>query len=270
MIHDSPLPRLGTHSPRLAEVRRICLGERGDLTVVDGVKLIGEAARAGIAFELLLVVPGMVSSLRHIEAPRSTKVFVVDEDAMRRIAPTQHSQGVLAVVGVPRRDLPVDGVVVYLDRIQDPGNVGAVIRCATAFSAAAVACSPGCADPFSPRAIRASAGHALRLPVARGVEFLVLAERFRAAGGDVVATVGQGGTPLAAWQGSPPLLLALGNEGQGLADEVVEGSSSRLTIPLASGVESLNVAVTAGVILASLAGLAGAPILRLKARRRAR
>ena len=270
MRRDEALPTLGRHSPRLAEVRRICLGEREGLTVVDGTKLISDLAAAGVSFELLLVTPQTYPALARRLAGHADKVFLVEADALERVAPTQHSQGALGVVKVPRRDLQASGVVVYLDRIQDPGNVGAVIRCAAAFDVAGVACSDQSADPFSPRAIRASAGHALLLPVARHVPFLPLAEQFQLAGGDVVATLGSGGTPLPAWQGRPPLLLALGNEGQGLTPEILAASSSQVSIPLRGGVESLNVAVTAGIMLASLAGLAGAPILRLKTKRRAR
>jgi RNA methyltransferase, TrmH family len=150
--------------------------------------------------------------------------------------------------------------VLYLDRLQDPGNLGGVIRSAAALGASGIACSPGCADPFSPRAIRASAAQSLLLPVATEVAFRPLAAAFRKRGGEVAATAGTGGKPIAAWRPRLPLLLALGNEGAGLAEEILDGSDTRLTIPLSRNVESLNVAVAAGIILAA-AGLVGSPIL---------
>jgi TrmH family RNA methyltransferase len=270
MTLSTSLPRLGRHSPRLAEVRRICLGEHPELTAVDGAKLIAELTSAGVVTEVLLLTEEALQTLAKGCATLPEKVFLVEKGALERVAPTQHPQGMLAVVKVPRHDVPARGTVLFLDRIQDPGNVGAVIRSARAFGATAVVCSEGSADPFSPRAIRASAGHALLLPVARHASFPDLAERFLLSGGEVVATVGHGGTPLRAWRPRPPVLLVMGNEGQGLAPEIMDTCSTRVSIPLLEGVESLNVAVAAGVILASVEGLAVAPILESKVRRRAR
>jgi TrmH family RNA methyltransferase len=87
-------------------------------------------------------------------AERQSRVYLVDDDTLARVAPTTTPQGLLAVVRVPQHRLEPAGVAVYLDRVQDPGNVGAVIRSAAAFGATGVACSPGCASPFSWRSLR--------------------------------------------------------------------------------------------------------------------
>jgi TrmH family RNA methyltransferase len=181
-------------------------------------------------------------------------VFLVDDATLARVAPTTTPQGLLAIVRVPHHRLEPAGVLVYLDRVQDPGNVGAVIRSAAAFGASGVACSPGCASPFSWRSLRASAGHALLLPVQGEAEFAPLADAVAAAGGEVAAASGHGGTPPARWRSRRPLLLVVGNEGQGVAPEIAARCEATVTIPLAGHVESLNVTVAASVILASLAG----------------
>jgi TrmH family RNA methyltransferase len=259
------LPLLGRHSPRLTRVRRIVRRQEGDLTVAEGVKLVRDLAAAGVEILELYATPERarnLPSLPGIEAAVAAgRAYLLDAATCDRLAPTQHSQGLIAIVRAPAHAMRAEGVVLFLDRIQDPGNLGALIRCAAAFGASGVACSPGCADPFSPRAVRASAGHALLLPVQIEMAFEALVPQFKAAGGSVVATTGRGGVPLPLWLPKSPLLLAFGNEGVGLSEAILDASDERVTVPLSGGVESLNVTVAAGVVLAALAGVAGPPIL---------
>jgi RNA methyltransferase, TrmH family len=259
------LPVLGRHSPRLTRLRRIVRRQEGDLTVAEGVKLVRDLAAAGVEMLELYATPERarnLPSLPSIEAAVAAgRAYLVDAATFDRLAPTQHSQGLIAIVTAPAHALQGEGVVLFLDRIQDPGNLGALIRCAAAFGASGVACSAGCADPFSPRAVRSSAGHALLLPVQTEVAFEALVPQFKAAGGSVVATTGRGGVPLHLWLPKSPLLLAVGNEGVGLSQAILDACDERVTVPLSGGVESLNVTVAAGVVLAALAGVAGPPIL---------
>lgn len=256
---------LGRHNQRVARLRRLIQREEPDLTVVDGLKLVADLAEGGVPIVELFTVSEHLETLRAVPALGRVldegRAHLLDPGTMTHLAPTRQTQGVLAVVPVPAARIRPRGVVLYLDRLQDPGNVGGVIRCAAAFGAAGVACSQGCADPFTPRALRASAGQALVVPVEVEAAFAPLAEGIRSAGGEIVGTVGRGGTSLHEWKPRTPLLLVLGNEGQGLSEEVFAGCARHVTIPLQGAVDSLNVAVAAGVILASLAGVAGAPIL---------
>jgi TrmH family RNA methyltransferase len=240
----------------LARLRRIARGAEAGITAVDGAKLVLDLLDRGVDVEALFTTE------QHLEAlaargwldggERQRRVNLVDDATLARVAPTTTPQGLLAVVQVPRHRLEPAGVLVYLDRVQDPGNVGAVIRSAAAFGASGVACSPGCASPFSWRSLRASAGHALLLPVQGEAEFAPLADAVAAAGGEVAAASGHGGTPPARWRPRRPLLLVVGNEGQGVAPEIVARCDTTVTVPLAAGVESLNVTVAASIILASL------------------
>jgi TrmH family RNA methyltransferase len=268
-VGDLLAARAGRHSVRVARLRRIVHRQEKDLTVVDGLTLTVELAGRGIPIVELygddkaLATASEVKVLRRVA--ESGRAYLLDPNSLARLAPTKHPQGLLAVVACPHNPTRAEGVVVFLDRIQDPGNVGAIIRCAAALGASGVACSVGCADPFSPRSVRASGGHALLLPVEPEAEFDAVASRFRAVGGDIAGTIGHGGTPLHRWRPRPPLLVAFGNEGQGLAPEIAQQCRSLVRVPLAGGVESLNVAVATGIVLASLAGLAGAPILDTQA-----
>ena len=256
---------LGRHNPRVARLRRIIGRQEPELTAADGLKLTLDLAAAGVPIVELFAVAEQLDALR--ACPALERVFqggrahLLDPATAAQIAPTRQTQGVLAVVAVPAARLAPAGVVVYLDRVQDPGNVGGVIRCAAAFGASGVACSPGCADPFSPRAVRASAGQALVFPVEAEAAFAPLVDAVRRAGGEAFATASRAGVPLSRWRPRAPLLLALGNEGHGVSEEVMLRCSGQVSVPLRDGVESLNVAATAAVILAALAGVAGSPIL---------
>ena len=258
---------LGRHSPRLQRLRRIAAGAEPALTVLDGVKLVIDAAAAGARIVEVYGVAERLASLSSLGPFRELlargAVFVIDEAVALRVAPTRSSQGLLAVVAVPRAEVTAAGVVVYLADVQDPGNVGGIIRSAAAFGAAPVACSPGCADPYSPRALRASAAAAFAMPVVRAAAFGPLAQVFQAAGGSVAATAGAGGTPISRWRPSPPVLVVFGNEGQGVASDLADRCDTVVSVPIAARVESLNVAVTAGIVLHALAGVVRAPILDL-------
>ena len=255
---------LGRHNPLLARLRRASSGREPGLTVVDGLKLLGDLLGHGVRPESVYTDPARIVTLLtfpevHALAAEG-RLYAVEAAVLERLAPTRHTQGVLAVVPRPAGTIGAAGTVVYLDRVQDPGNVGAAVRSAAAFGAAGVACSPGCADPFSPRAIRASGGQSLLLPVQHDAAFEPLADAFHAAGGLAAGTAGAGGTPVQAWRPAAPLLLAFGNEGQGLSPEVASRCDDLVTVPLAAGVESLNLAVAVGVVLAVLSqGPAASP-----------
>jgi RNA methyltransferase, TrmH family len=151
------------------------------------------------------------------------------------------------VVGVyPQRwSEPGGRLSVYLHGVADPGNVGAVIRSAHAFCDGPVILGPGCADPFSPKAVRASMGSLFARPPARA-DFAALA-------GTTVALGRCAGVSLADLDPEPPLVLCLGAEREGLPEEVAGAAALRAEIPLrADGPESLNVAMAAAVALYDL------------------
>jgi TrmH family RNA methyltransferase len=193
------------------------------LFAVEGEDLVEAATDAGVEpVELLIagenVLPellGEVSTLGH--APRVVAVF-------------------------RRSDLPAGdrGVALALWRVADPGNVGALLRAADAFGAA-VALSPGCADPVGPRALRASAGAIFRVPL---VAWDDLPER-------KIALVAHGGASLDDAELAHPLALLLGSEREGLPESLAT-DCYKVTIPLPGGAESLNVAAAGAIALYEL------------------
>ena len=159
----------------------------------------------------------------------------------------------MAIAEEPRwHEWPAEGgVALWLDRIQDPGNIGAIVRSAAGLGAGAVLLSPGCADPFGASAVRGSAGAVFRIPVGRDVGLAGVMVRVRDSGGEIWATDSLG-QKIEGWRPSEPCLLLIGAEGVGLDPEIADLADGTVAIPMSHGVESLNVAVATGILLQHL------------------
>lgn len=233
--------------------------------------MVEAALGSGLPVEALLVSD---SGERHLArlAPSvgpGVNILRTTDRLFAGIADTQTPQGIAALVrpAMATLDDLLRGVplVVVLVGVQDPGNVGTILRAAEAFGATgAASCSSGAlgtADPLGPKALRASAGSALRLPIVRSASPIVLLERLRASGAKVYASVPDqkrvAQPPLALpWEvdWKSPAALLIGNEGSGLPEEMVRAANARVSIPQAAaktplGVESLNAAMAATVLL---------------------
>ncbi len=219
---------LGRHNPRVARLRRIIARQEPELTAVDGLKLTLDLAAAGVPIVELFTVAEQLEALRASPAleqgrPRRPRAPARrrDRGADRADPPDPGRPGRGGGSRAPVSRPPASSSTSTASRT--PATSARVIRCAAAFGASGVACSPGCADPFSPRAVRASAGQSLVFPVQAEAAFAPLADGVRRAGGEVVATASRAGVPLPRWRPRAPLLLALGNEGQGVSPEVAVG-----------------------------------------------
>lgn len=241
---------LGKHSQRLKDLRRRVRRRQAGEVIIDGVKLVDDVVRWGFVMRELYLSVAFSDRSDWIDA--AEQAFVVDNDVLARVAPTRSPQGVVAVVGEPfRPQWSPAGVSLYLDGIQDPGNLGAIVRSAAGLGAEAVLLGPKCADPFSPAAVRGSAATVFRVPVIDHADLRSVSAAVRAAGGEVWAT-GAEGRPMYGWRPPMPLLLLLGAEGCGLSGEAREIADGTVTIPLKNRVESLNVTVAGSLLLAHL------------------
>jgi TrmH family RNA methyltransferase len=243
-----------------AEARR-----RHGLYLVEGPEPLGEILTAGgrpvevFASERLrrdAHGPPLLAALEQAGIPPAA----VSERVLERVAPTRHGRGVLALLPLPSRPEDPDavlsrpGLALVLEGVQDPGNLGTIVRCAEAFEAAGVLALEGCADPWGPKAARAAAGALERLPVRRPSGWGPLLESLGRSDRTLVAAEARGGRPPWRLAGSAPRALLLGAEGRGLSPEALERCAERVTIPLAPGVDSLNVAAAAAVLLYALSG----------------
>ncbi|MEZ5320144.1 MAG: RNA methyltransferase [Vicinamibacterales bacterium] len=246
-------PRLTSRQhPAVKRCRRIARRrEPDDPVLLDGEHLVLEAHRAGVPLDLVLTA-GPAHGPVAAAARAAAEAWEVSAAALEAASPVRSPSGIVALARW--RPAPLEavlgrpGLIVGLVDVQDPGNLGAVIRSAHALGAAGVVALDATADPGGWRALRGAMGSTFHLPVARGgrTEALALAAR---AGAAVTATAIAGGTPLAGHAFGARTLLLLGHEGAGLPPDVLAAASGRLTIPMRPGVDSLNVAVTASLVL---------------------
>ncbi len=253
--------------------RRKARGRRG-LALIEGVRLVEEALAAGVPFKGALVAPDLARTARGTalvaELQRhAVGVEEVGARAFAQLADTETPQGIIAVIE-PRRWTagefapPPGAVALVIDGVQDPGNVGTLIRTAHALGAAGTVVLRGTADPTSPKALRAAMGATFRHPVVTLDDggFIAWARKH-----DVTLwAAAADGIPLARALGARdpdglpggrggrgtregPIAVIVGNEGAGIRPQFNAVAAQRVAIPLAQGAESLNVAVAAGILL---------------------
>ncbi len=237
---------------------------------VEGPKLVREALQSGLEAEALLVSEAGEDDAAEILDAASTSEMGIPRSRVLRttnklfegVAGTDAPQGVAALFrqrawgfddvlrgpGAMRGSSPL---VVVLAAVQDPGNVGTILRSAEAFGATGAVAARGTADPWSPKALRASAGSALRLPVLRGVAIPVLLAQLKIARVRIYATTSAPETRGAAAEADlrEPAAIFVGNESNGLPAEVVRAADAAISIPMAASVDSLNAGVAASLVL---------------------
>lgn len=244
------------HHPIVKEFRELARGDR-DLMLLDGWHLLSEAASARIAVEKIAIC-GPPSSLeqRILDRLRRDGAQIVDVSGtvLNALSPVNAPTGVVASARRPSVTeveivRPAPALVLAASGLQDPGNTGAIIRSAAAAGATGVIVDEGSADPWGWKALRASMGSAFHVPVLRTRTLTDLITAWRAAGIRVAAAVPRHGTPMHDVDFTPPTALLLGGEGAGLSEELIAGAHTRVTIPMRGGIESLNAAVAAAVLL---------------------
>jgi len=235
--------------------------ERRGLALAEGVRLVEEALAAGISIRCAAVSPHLEASarggaLKASLAARGVALTALEDRALAELADTDHPQGVIAVVEPPRwgwEQLRPDrgGAVVALDAVQDPGNVGTILRTAQALGAAGVVALKGTAELHNPKVLRGSMGALFRLPAFSAPEEELLSW-LAATGVDLWLAATDGVPADALPPRSPartPLCLVMGNEGAGVSPALSARARRRVAIPLAGRADSLNVAVAAGILL---------------------
>lgn len=238
--------------------RRKARGRRG-LAVVEGVRLVEEALAAGLEFKGAVVSPELARTTRGqaLSAELANHAVAVEEVGTRTfadLAGTDTPQGVLAIVQ-PRTWTLADittGPMLVVDGVQDPGNVGTLIRTAHALGASASLLLRGSADPMNPKALRAAMGATFRHPVVQldDAPFITWAREH----GITLWAAAADGVPLsrvlAVGSAHKEIIAVIvGNEGAGIRPQLNAIAAQRVAIPLAHGAESLNVAVAAGILL---------------------
>ncbi len=236
--------------------RRQRQGERR--LVVEGVRMLEEALDANVSIDVLLYDPAIskeARAARVLARARETHVRLVPASAhvIAACSQVKTPQGVIAIVEEPQATLaavlPNPGLLLMVaDRVQDPGNLGTLIRLADAAGATAVAVTAGSVDPYNPKVVRATMGSIFHLPVTQVATETAIGA-LRARGVRVLAADQAGTVEYTKADYHLPVALVVGNEGEGLDGHWAAAAAARIRIPLYGRADSLNVAVAAGILL---------------------
>ncbi|HHY06157.1 MAG TPA: RNA methyltransferase [Clostridia bacterium] len=230
--------------------------EKSGLFLIEGIRLVEEAVKAG-CLEEVFVEEALFSSPRgqelfkHIENS-SVLCFQVNKEMFKALSETESSQGIIGVVKQQKfswTDLKIqNGLILILDSLQDPGNLGTIWRTAWAAGVDVLFCLPGTVDPYNGKTIRASMGSVFHLPVVVDVAWPSLYQWCQKEGFQLVAGDLQAKQSHFAINYADKVALLIGNEGRGFLTIPPENVEVKVKIPLSSGAESLNVAVACGIL----------------------
>jgi len=247
--------------PLVARCRALAGGRDRDdgAVLLDGLHLLADALAAGLRIEVAAFTPAALARAdgegRRLAAAaeaRGARIVEVAGTVMDALSPTRSPSGVVALAARPEEAWPLAAsglpLVVLAVGVQDPGNLGAIVRACDAAGAAGVVVAGAAADPFGWKALRGAMGSAFRVPIARAPVVGEAVTRLRHAGFALAATVPRDGRDFQRADLARPLAVALGGEGPGLPADLVAQADERLTVPMRAGVESLNVAVTAALV----------------------
>jgi len=226
------------------------------LYLVEGFRLLEEAFKAGRHVHVVLYEKGKEMEFsRYIEPyAENTDVIVTEKDVLRELSSTVHPQGVIGILTLEdgsSEEISLSdtstGLLIYLDGLQDPGNLGTIIRSAHASGAKGIILGKNTVDPFNEKVIRSSMGSIFYLPIYLEGEKTL--DQFISAGYHLAVTSLKAQKNLYHEDLTGKMIIAIGNEGSGVTEEVEEKADLLLKIPMPGGAESLNAAVAASIVL---------------------
>jgi TrmH family RNA methyltransferase len=244
---------------RLKELRRALSHperDKSELAGIEGPNLLAEAVRAGLHIDCVFVADDKQDLLNSLGLPPETEILLVPHQLLSSVLATETPQPVAALVtppnwtwahilGVHTQNAPL---ILLLAALQDPGNLGAILRSAEAFGATGVISLPGTVSAWNPKAVRASAGSVFRVPLLSANANDAF-QHLRQAGAKIFSTAVHSAQPANAADLAAPVALLIGNEGNGVPADLSAQADAAITIPCPGPVESLNAAVAASVLL---------------------
>lgn len=244
---------------KVKHARRVRDGREAGQIFIEGLRLAEEAAASGLTIEACFYAAGGQETGRTERLlarlnDQGTLMLETTADILQGMGDTVQSQGIILIAQRPvAQTTPflntASTLLLACDRLQDPGNLGTLIRTAEAAGAGGIVCLKGCADAFSPKVLRSSMGSAFRMPLLAEATAANLQTLQKQHGFQMVAAAGEGELDYAEYDWRQPTLLLLGNEGRGVEPALMQQCDVRLKIPMQAGVESLNVAAAGAVML---------------------
>ena len=226
--------------------------------LVEGVRLLEEAVESENSIETIFFTKRLLTKARGQNLVkecrrRGSECFLVPEAVLVSLADTDSPQGIIGIAPISlweRNDLLTGpGLLLLVDRVRDPGNLGTMLRTAEAAGSAGAFLSVGTVDPYNAKALRASMGSIFRFPLQLDCNLPALVAELKKIGYRTLAADADG--EVTYWEAdfSSPGALIVGNEAWGVARELLDLADARVKIPLSPGVESLNAALAAGILL---------------------
>jgi TrmH family RNA methyltransferase len=249
----------GRHNPLVKLLRQAFAGadctSDGDCAV-EGLRIVEEAIRSGLRFRAVFFRESEQELAQRLlpQIGAHVETLLLPNKIFDNAAPSETPQGVAALVHLKEFSLEETmerwqvGPLVVIAGLQDPGNLGTILRSAEAFGGAGVILSEGTVSPFNAKVVRASAGSIFRVPVIRG-KLDAVCSQLRAQEIRLVATSSHKGTPLGEARLTGPLAMFIGNEGSGLPRDLMTRMDEVVVIPHAPQVESLNAGVATSILL---------------------
>jgi RNA methyltransferase, TrmH family len=245
----------------LRQVRAVRDGKIEELIFIEGLRLCEEAYRSNLAIEAVVVSEELLRKERAAavieEFSRvSKRVESVSEKLLESVSYTKTPQGIIVLAQRPtaseerlEASLNSNSLLVVLHQINNPVNVGAIVRTAEAAGATGVIATINTSDPFSPKSLRGAMGSAFRLPIWSGVEYSVMIEWCRKRNIITICADVEASTSYTELDWTGPTALVLGPESTGFTAEELQSADQRVSIPMKGSPESLNVSVAAGILL---------------------
>lgn len=241
-IHSSKNPQVKQWKKLHTKKER----EKTNTFLVEGFHLVEEALKnADLVVELIVS--------EEVEIPQrinygSVSMTVINKEVVKELSETETSQGIFAVCKQPRANIENAKSYLFLDSIQDPGNLGTIIRTADAAGIDAVIVGDGSVDIYNSKVLRSAQGSHFHLPIVRG-DLFHWVEKVKGLNIPIYGTALENGTVYTEVKPSDQFALIMGNEGNGIQGELLSKTNQNLYIPILGKSESLNVAVAAGVLL---------------------
>jgi TrmH family RNA methyltransferase len=249
----------GRHNALVKDLRRAF--SAAELTedrccAIEGLRIVEEAIRSGMRFRAVFFSASAEAKTARLlpQIGAQVETVVLPDALFASVVPSETPQGVAALVHWKKSSLEdvlakaQAGPILAIAGVQDPGNLGTILRSAEAFGAVGVLLGEGTVSLFNPKVVRASAGSVFRLPLAQ-VKLVDALEQLRRAGVKLVATSSHKGTPLPEAKLAGPLAIFIGNEGAGLPKKLVGSVDELVSISHSPQVESLNAGVAASIVL---------------------
>ncbi len=239
---------------RIKHARRVREGRERDLIFIEGERLVAECVASNLKLQACYTAAEPSASQQTLLERITCPIFQLSESVLESLSDTMSTQGIIVIAERPWPTLDrlftgESPLILGLDRIQDPGNLGTLVRTAEAAGVGGIFSFAGSADAFSPKTLRSSMGSAFRLPILPDVSGLGTIETCRSRGIQTVVATGDAELLHYDYDWRQPTLLILGNEGRGASSEIMTACDTHVRIPLHSPVESLNVAAAGAAIL---------------------